>query len=122
MLYAFDADLAYLAEEVAAQQGLTLRQGVYAMISGPSFESGAELRMLRLLGVDAVGMSTAPEVVVARQAGMRVLGLSLISNLALPDGEPADHVDVIRAGEIARPAFTSLLRGILRSIDLDSEH
>jgi purine-nucleoside phosphorylase len=117
MLYAYDTDLAYLAEQVAAQQGLTLRQGVYAMISGPSFESGAELRMLRLLGVDAVGMSTAPEVVVARQVGMRVLGLSLISNLALPDGEPADHVDVIQAGESARPAFTALLRGILQSID-----
>jgi purine-nucleoside phosphorylase len=114
MLTAFDADLRALATTTAAAQGSTLRQGVYAMVSGPSFESSAELRALRLWGADAVGMSTAPEVVVARQAGMRVLGISLITNLALPDGEPATHSEVLDVGTTARPAFAALLRDIVQ--------
>jgi purine-nucleoside phosphorylase len=114
MLNAFDAELRALAATTAAAQGLTLRQGVYAMVSGPSFESSAELRALRIWGADAVGMSTAPEVVVARHAGMRVLGISLITNLALPDGEPATHSEVLDVGAMARPAFAALLRGIVQ--------
>jgi purine-nucleoside phosphorylase len=116
MVGAFDAELAHLADTVAAAQGLPLRQGVYAMVSGPSFESAAELRALRVLGADAVGMSTAPEVVVARHAGMRVLGLSLISNLALPDGEPANHDEVLAVGAAARPALLALLGGIIGAL------
>jgi purine-nucleoside phosphorylase len=114
MVNAFDADLRALAATTAAAQGLTLRQGVYAMVSGPSFESSAELRALRAWGADAVGMSTAPEVVVARHAGMRVLGISLITNLALPDGEPATHSEVLDVGATARPAFAALLRNIVQ--------
>lgn len=116
MLGAFDAQLIDLARATADVQGITLRQGVYAMVSGPSFESAAELRMLRLWGADAVGMSTAPEVVVARQVGQSVLGLSLITNLALPEGMPANHHEVLEAGVVARPKFAALLRGILASL------
>jgi purine-nucleoside phosphorylase len=83
------------------------------MLAGPSFESAAELRMLRGLGADAVGMSTAPEVIVARHMGMRVLGFSLITNLALPDGPPANHEEVLEAGEAAKPKFGALIRGVL---------
>jgi purine-nucleoside phosphorylase len=113
MVGAYDADLAAVAREAADAQGVTLREGVYAMLTGPSFESAAELRMLRMLGADAVGMSTAPEVVVARHGGMRVLGISLITNLALPDGPPANHEEVLEAGEAAKPAFSALLKAIL---------
>jgi purine-nucleoside phosphorylase len=116
MVGAFDAELARLAHEVADEQGTTLRNGVYAMVSGPSFESGAELRMLRIWGADTVGMSTAPEVVVARHMGMRVLGISLVTNLALPDGAPANHAEVLEAGEAAKPKFGALLKGILERI------
>jgi purine-nucleoside phosphorylase len=113
---AFDADLARLAHEVASAQGATLRAGVYVMVAGPSFESGAELRMLRAWGADAVGMSTAPEVIVARHMGMRVLGISLVTNLALPDGAPANHEEVLEAGAAAKPRFGALLKGVLARI------
>jgi purine-nucleoside phosphorylase len=113
MVGAFENELAELARAVAAEQGLTLREGVYCMLSGPSFESAAELRMLRGWGADAVGMSTAPEIIVARHSGMRVLGFSLITNLALPDGAPANHEEVLEAGETAKPKFGRLIRGIL---------
>ncbi|GAB4168705.1 MAG: purine-nucleoside phosphorylase [Roseiflexaceae bacterium] len=112
MLDAYDRELATLAQEVAAEQGTTLRSGVYMMLSGPTFESGAEIRMCRFFA-DAVGMSTAPEVVVARHGGMRVLGISLITNLALPDGTPANHQEVLEAGEAAKPTFAALLKGVL---------
>jgi len=113
MVGAFRNDLAAIAHEAAAALGLTLREGVYCMVAGPSFESAAELRLLRHLGADAVGMSTAPEVVVARHGGMEVLGLSLITNLALPDGPPANHEEVLEAGEQAKPHFAALIRGVL---------
>ncbi len=112
MVGAYSDELADLAHTAAAGLGLTLRTGVYVMVAGPAFESAAELRMLRLLGADAVGMSTAPEVLVARHAGMRVLGISLITNLALPDGPPANHAEVLVAGEQARPAFSALIRAV----------
>jgi purine-nucleoside phosphorylase len=113
MVGAFDAELARLAHEVAGEQGTTLRAGIYVMVAGPSFESGAELRALRAWGADTVGMSTAPEVIVARHMGMRVLGISLVTNLALPDGAPANHKEVLEAGEAAKPKFGALLKGIL---------
>lgn len=109
---AYDANLAASAHRIAAAHGTTLHAGVYAMVAGPSFESSAELRMLRILGADAVGMSTAPEVIAARHAGMRVLGISLITNVAVPDGTPANHAEVLEAGEAARPRFGSLLHAI----------
>lgn len=113
MIGAFDAELGQLAHAAASEQGVMLREGVYMMLAGPAFESAAEMRMCRALGADAVGMSTAPEVTVARHAGMRVLGISLITNLALPDGAPANHEEVLEAGESAKPKFTALLKRIL---------
>lgn len=117
MVGAFDAELGSIARAVAGEAGVTLREGVYAMLTGPTFESAAELRLLRAWGADAVGMSTAPEVVVARHGGMRVLGISLITNLALPDGPPANHEEVLEAGEAAKPGFSALLKGILARLD-----
>ena len=116
MVGVFEHALAELTRAVAAAQSLTLREGVYCMLAGPSFESAAELRMLRGWGADAVGMSTAPEVIVAQHSGMRVLGLSLITNLALPDGPPANHAEVLEAGELAKPKFSALLKGVLAQL------
>jgi len=113
MVGAYDAQLMALARTTAATLNITLREGVYLMLSGPAFETSAELHMCRALGADAVGMSTAPEVVVARHMGMRCLGISLITNLALPDGPPANHEEVLAAGEAAKPTFAALIQGIL---------
>jgi purine-nucleoside phosphorylase len=115
MLDAYDTELAGLAHVVAGEQGTTLRSGVYMMLSGPTFETAAEIRFGGAFA-DAVGMSTAPEVVVARHGGMRVLGISLITNLALPDGSPANHEEVLEAGEMAKPKFAALLKGVLERL------
>lgn len=117
MSQAYDRSLGSLARKVAAREGLTLREGVYAGLSGPSFESPAELRFLRLAGADAVGMSTVPEAIVARHAGVRVLGLSGISNKANLDGSTVTtHAEVIEAGEIITPKMEIIIRGVLREI------
>ena len=115
---AYDAGLRQLAREVASKQAdITLHEGVYVMVSGPSFETGAELKFLRSTGADAVGMSTAPEVVVARHVGMRVLGLSLITNTATGDDtEEVNHAEVLATADAARSRFSMLVRGILRGM------
>jgi purine-nucleoside phosphorylase len=90
---------------------------VYCGLSGPSFESPADLRFLRLAGTDAVGMSTVPEVIVARHAGMRVLGLSGISNKANLDGSAVTtHEEVIEAGKVITPKIEKIVRGVLRAL------
>src|SRR5205814_3919101 len=108
---AYDAELRALAQSVAAKWSeITLHEGVYAMVGGPSYETGAELRFLRTMGADAVGMSTAPEVVVARHMGMRVLGLSLITNTATGDETvEINHAEVLAAADTARPKFAALV-------------
>ncbi len=115
---AYDAALRDLALSVAERYlELTLRQGVYTMVAGPSYETGAELRFLRAVGTDAVGMSTVPEVVVARHMGMRVLGMSLITNTATGDeSEEVNHEDVLAAGDAARQGFAALMRGIVHEV------
>jgi purine-nucleoside phosphorylase len=112
---AYDAELRALARTVAAQwPEITLHEGVYAQVAGPSYETGAELKFLRTAGADAVGMSTAPEVIVARHMGMRVLGVSLITNTATGDDtEEVNHAEVLAAADAARPKFVALVRGIL---------
>lgn len=119
MVRAYDPELLELLREVARPRGITLLEGVYAMLAGPTFETPAEVRMLRVLGADAVGMSTAPEVVVARHAGMRVLGISLITNIAIDTlestGEPS-HEEVLEAGRRAAPVMASLIEGVLSRI------
>lgn len=114
---AYDLALRYLAKETASRLSISLHEGVYVMVSGPSYETGAELAMLRGWGADAVGMSTAPEVVVARHAGMRVLGLSCITNAAIPGTEEQiNHEEVLAAAKTALPKFLDLMRGILAVI------
>lgn len=112
---AYDAGLNDGVRRVAKDQGIPLREGVYAFLAGPSFETPAELRFLREAGADAVGMSTVPEVIVARHGGMRVLGLSGISNRANLDGKnPASHEEVLRAMAAMAPKMEALLNGLLR--------
>ena len=102
---------------MAASNNLTLREGVYAGLSGPSFESPADLRFLRLAGADAVGMSTVPEVIIARHGGMRALGFSGISNKANLDGSTiTTHEEVIEAGKVITPKVEAIVRGVLREI------
>jgi purine-nucleoside phosphorylase len=112
---AYDRELRQLALAVAAQAGITLHQGVYVGLAGPSFETPADLRFLRLIGADAVGMSTVPEATVARHGGLRVLGFSGISNAANLDGSTiTTHEEVLAAGQMIVPQLTTLLRGVLR--------
>ncbi len=121
-LGAYDRGLRDLARERAADQGLTLREGVYAMVAGPSFETPAEIRFLRLAGADAVGMSTAPEVIVARHAGLRVLGMSLITNIASDDSDAAPllgeagHEEVLQAAQAAVPRLTRLAHAVIEGL------
>ena len=121
MSRAYDPALLDLLRAEAAAQNVSLREGVYMMLAGPNFETPAEVRMARLLGADAVGMSTAPEVVVARHGGMRVLGISLISNVAIDTIEvgahsEASHSEVLEAGRLAVPRLAVLIEGLLRRI------
>lgn len=113
---AYDPALRKLALKVAADLGIELRQGVYVGLGGPTFETPAEVRFLRLIGGDACGMSTVPEVIVARHMGLRVLGISGISNVAIADPdaeEEANHEEVLMAGRVMVPKLMALLRGIL---------
>ena len=117
MSQAYDRALMEQARRVAAGQGITLREGVYVGLSGPSFETPADLRFLRAAGADAVGMSTVPEVTVARHGGMRVLGFSGISNKANLDGSTiTTHEEVIEAGRVIAPKMETIIRGVLRSL------
>ena len=116
MTDAYDKELAALAHRSAETHDVTLRSGVYAMVTGPSFETPAELGLLRLLGADVVGMSTVPEVIVARHGGMRVLAISLVTNIATPDAPPANHQEVLEAGEAAKDSFGALLLRILADL------
>ncbi|MEJ5240882.1 MAG: purine-nucleoside phosphorylase [Anaerolineales bacterium] len=117
MSQAYDRALQAVARQVAAEEGILLREGVYVGLAGPSFETPAELRFLRLIGADAVGMSTVPEVIVARHGGTRVLGLSGISNKANLDGSTiTSHVEVMEAGRVLTPKIERLVRGVLRAL------
>lgn len=113
----YDHALNDLARSVAKKEKLTLREGTYAGLSGPSFEGPADLRFLRLAGADSVGMSTVPEVLVARHGGMKVLGFSGISNKANLDGSTVTtHEEVIEAGKVITPKMGTLIRGVLRQL------
>jgi purine-nucleoside phosphorylase len=117
MSRAYDRQLSDLARQVAADYNIPLREGVYAGLAGPSFETPADLRFLSIIGTDAVGMSTVPEVTVARHAGTRVLGISGISNKANLDGETlTTHEEVLQAGKILAPRMEVILRGVLRRL------
>jgi purine-nucleoside phosphorylase len=116
MVGAYDAGLRVLAQRAAdgLAPPLSLREGVYVMVAGPSYETSAELRFLRQIGADAVGMSTCPEVVVARHAGMRVLAISLVANLALADRpELLTHEEVVAASQRSAGRLGALIRAVL---------
>ncbi len=117
MSQAYDRHLRALALKVADEAGIPLRQGVYVCLGGPSFETPADLRFLRTAGADAVGMSTVPEVTVARHGGLRVLGVSGISNKANLDGNTeTTHAEVLAAGQVIVPKLVRLVRGVLRGL------
>ena len=115
----YDPLLRLVAREAASQRGMDLAEGIYAMVGGPSYETQAELRMLRALGVDAVGMSTVPEAIVARQMGIRVLGFSIVTNLALVESgtpEVPDHERVLRMAGESTQRLTALLRDVIGAL------
>jgi len=113
----YDPALQRLAEAVAFDVGLRLHRGVYVAVTGPNLETRAEYRMLRAIGADVVGMSTVPEVIVARHMGLRVLGLSIITDACLPDAlEPADIDAIIRTAMTAEPGLTAVIRGVLERL------
>ncbi len=110
----YDAAVRQLAREVAVANGIVLREGVYVAVQGPNLETRAEYRFLRGLGADVVGMSTVPEVIVARHGGMRVLGLSIITDLCLPDAlEPASLAQILSVARTAEPKLTAVVQGVI---------
>jgi purine-nucleoside phosphorylase len=113
----YDAGLREIAREVALERGIPLRSGVYVAVPGPNLETRAEYRMLRTLGADVVGMSTVPEVIVAVHGGMRVLGVSIVTDACLPDAlEPADIRQIIATAHGAEPRLTELVEGVVERI------
>lgn len=117
MSQAYDRGLRELALHTAAEQHIDLKQGVYVGLAGPSFETPADIRFLRLIGADAVGMSTVPETTVARHGGLRVLGLSGISNALPAEGvtQETTHEEVLEAGRTLVPKMTTVIRGVLHA-------
>jgi purine-nucleoside phosphorylase len=114
MSQVYDRQIMALVRGEAVARGITLREGVYCGLAGPSFETPADLRFLRAIGADAVGMSTVPEAIVARHASMRVLGLSGISNKANLDGNTeTTHQEVLEAGKLIVPKLKALIEGVL---------
>jgi purine-nucleoside phosphorylase len=119
MSQAYDPSLQAVARRVATNLGISLQQGIYMCLAGPSFETPADLRFLRAIGADAVGMSTVPEVIVARHGGTRVMGVSGISNVAITDPSEereTTHEEVLEAGKVIVPHLLSLLKGVLREL------
>jgi purine-nucleoside phosphorylase len=114
MSQAYDRELLKLAREACAEADMSCQEGVYVALAGPSFETPAELRFLHLIGSDAVGMSTVPEVIAARHSGLRVMGVSGISNKANLDGSTiTTHEEVMEAGRILVPKLITLIRAVL---------
>ena len=118
MSCAFDRELRALAHACAGEQGFALREGVYAQMTGPCYETPAEIRMLRTLGADAVGMSTVPEVIVARHGGMRVLGISCITNMAAGIlDQPLSHAEVTETANRVKGRFRGLLDAVIERME-----
>jgi len=117
MCQPYDHDLMQRAHAVARANGIKLHQGVYAAMSGPTYETRAEYRMLRRIGADVVGMSTVPETIVAVHAGMRVLGLSAVTNLCRPDAlDSTDGEQVKAAAELAEPQMRKIVEGVVAQL------
>ncbi len=113
----YDLELRALARRTALELKVTLREGVYVAVPGPNLETRAEYRMLRAIGADVVGMSTVPEVIVARHQGMRVLAISIVTDQCLPDAlEPADIGRIIETAQRAEPGLTRLIRRVVEQV------
>ena len=112
---AYDHELIALADKIAEEKGISVQHGVYVGVQGPTFETPAEYRMYRLLGGDAVGMSTVPEVIVARHCGIKVFGVSIITDLGGFDTPvEVSHEEVQKAANAAQPVMTEIMREIIR--------
>jgi purine-nucleoside phosphorylase len=117
MCRAYDRTLIALAEQVALAERIKVQKGVYLALSGPSLETAAEYRMCRILGADVVGMSTVPEVIVARHAGIRVLGFSIVTDMGLPDAlEPASLAKILKVAAAAEPKFVRLVTRVIADL------
>ncbi|MDQ3474289.1 MAG: purine-nucleoside phosphorylase [Acidobacteriota bacterium] len=117
MSEAYSRELQQQVIEVARTLGIEIRRGIYAALAGPSYETPAEIHMFRACGADAVGMSTVPETIVARQMGIEVLGISCITNMAAGiSDEPINHAEVMETGRRVRDTFTKLLRGVISQL------
>lgn len=114
----YDRALGDLADQVALDSGIRMHVGVYVAVAGPNLETRAEYRFLRTIGADVVGMSTVPEVIVARHAGMRVLGTSIVTDECFPDAlQPVDVAEIIRVAGEAEPRMTAVIRGTVARLD-----
>jgi purine-nucleoside phosphorylase len=122
MTHAYAKDYRAIAGEEAAKLGMTLHEGVYAALLGPSYETPAEINYLRTIGADLVGMSTAFEVIAARHMGIKVLAISCVTNMAAGIlDQPLSHQEVMETGERVRSSFEALLRAVLPRIESDSD-
>jgi purine-nucleoside phosphorylase len=117
MVEAYDRGLIARAEDIALEEGIRVRKGIYVAVAGPNLETAAEYRFLRTIGADVVGMSIVPENIVAVHGGMRVLGLSVVTDRALPDAlGPADIDEILRVAAAAEPKLTRLVRRLVETI------
>lgn len=113
----YNRELRTKVKEIASKLNIKLQEGVYACMSGPTYETPAEVRMVRILGGDAVGMSTAPEVIVANHSGIKVIGISCMTNMAAGIlDQPLNHQEVMETSEIAREKFIKLMKNIIKEI------
>ena len=117
MSNAYNKDLIKKAKDIAKSLNISVQEGVYAMFSGPNYETPAEIRMARIIGADAVGMSTVPEVIVANHCGMKVLGISCATNMAAGIlAQPLNHLEVMETSERVKEKFINLMTNIIREI------
>lgn len=120
MSQVYDKEYIKLCTKIAGEIGIDVKKGVYCAISGPNYMSKAELKMLITLGADAVGMSTVPEAIVAKHSGIRVFGLSCITDMAIPDTlVPPTHEEVVRVAELAKPRFVNLVKHFVKEVQFD---
>lgn len=118
MSKAYDTELINVAKITSKELGISLKEGVYMWFSGPTYETPSEVKLARILGADAVGMSTVPEVIVARHSGIKVLGISCITNMAAGIfDKPLNHEEVVETSTRIRGVFQSLIMGIVKNID-----
>lgn len=119
MSEAYDRDLVELLQKVAADKGIKVHKGVYGAISGPPYETKAELRMMIKLGFDTVGMSTIPEVITAKHCGLKVAGISCVTDMAIPDSMTApSHEEIVKVAEEAKPKFMALVKQFVKEVQL----